>query len=101
MRVLFIDGEDELDAMLFERRFPDLDDVAVMVAEKGGAARIEDAGGEYAVELSIKEFGEVDPEFISWFCDVFVDYDATKGRNFHILQDDKAGFHVLRGGSDE
>lgn len=89
MRVLFIDGEDELDAMLFERRFTDLDDVAVMVAEKGGTAYVEDAGGEWAVTLRILEFVDVDPKFIEFINEEFIDYDATKGRNFHVLEDVK------------
>lgn len=41
-------------------------------------------------EVEIREFGEVDPAFIS-FVDNFTDYDATKHHYFFVITDEMKG----------
>lgn len=88
MRVLFIDGYDEHDAMAFEERFKDLEGVARDVEAHGGRVEYEDAGGEFLATVSVLEFGDVDPAFITFMNLHYVDYDMTKAKNFHILKED-------------
>lgn len=89
MRVLFIEGDGDYDAMAFERHFENLEAIAEEVAVRGGKVYYEDAGGEFEVTVSVLEFGDVDSAFIDFMLDNFVDYDTTKARNFHILREEE------------
>lgn len=87
MRILFIDGDSDYDAMEFERRFENLEEVARNVELRGGRVEYEDAGGEFAATVSVIEFGDVDIAFVNFVIDNYIDYDMSKMRNFHVLKE--------------
>lgn len=85
--VLHVSGDADFAAMNIE------DDYGVMKAYEAAVA----AGGYAEIELdcetayvTVKEFGEVDPEFID-FIRAYVqdDYEQTKATNFFIIEEDE------------
>ncbi len=74
-RILFVSGED-YSALSFEKANP-----GVLVSD------IIDNIGDYESdewELSIREFGEIDPEFVKFIKNNIQDYDMSKDVNFYL-----------------
>ena len=95
MKILFISGDGDFDAMAFEQVYPNIDKAIEKFFPEGhnGTATVTfkdkyEEEYEYTVRLSIKEFGSVDEKFIDWIVDEYVDYDLTKAKNFHILREE-------------
>lgn len=89
-KILYINGDGDYDAMVFERKFPNMERVAKELAAGAESTTItfEDEEDEYTVTLRVLEFGAIDEDFFAWVMDTFVDYDSTKARNIHILKED-------------
>jgi hypothetical protein len=43
----------------------------------------DDGYGDEEIYVKIFEFGDIDPEFVSFMYDEFLDYDASKAKDFH------------------
>jgi hypothetical protein len=84
MNVLIVTGGD-FSAMHVDDRIGVKE--AYKLAKENGGNYVIDDDYVYA-ELSIREFGEVDPEFISFICDNFIDYDQSKDTDFFIIDDE-------------
>ena len=82
MRVLYITGDGDFTAMIVEEEYGI--DKAVELCESNNGSYIIDTEDLYA-ELKIIEFGEVDPKFVDFIQDKFIDYDYSKYSNFYII----------------
>jgi hypothetical protein len=81
MKILFVTG-DEYSAMQIN------DEIGIakayeMTKENGGKLTIDD--DETYAELSIIEFGEVDPKFVEFINDKMIDYDSSKHTDFFVI----------------
>lgn len=85
-KLIHVSGESDYSAITFDRS-----DITVEDAFK--AAR--DNAGEYQYEIegdsiyvTSHEFGDVDPEFIDFIANNFIDYDQAKAADFYIVKED-------------
>lgn len=83
MKILFVTG-DEYSAMHVS------DDIgisnAVKMAEENNGTFTIDNDESYA-ELSILEFGDVDPKFIEFIESKMIDYDNSKHTDFFVIEE--------------
>jgi hypothetical protein len=84
MKVLYVHGDDY--AALHIEDVLGVKGAALMASENGGELTIDN--GEVYAELSIKEFGEVDPAFVSFVKYTLMDYDASKHENFFVIEEE-------------
>lgn len=91
MRVLFIEGDGDYDAMTIEELYSIgyLVELLDNKVDEPYALERQDGVVYFSATITIKEFGDVDPAFIDFMLDNFVDYDTTKARNFHILREEE------------
>jgi hypothetical protein len=83
--LLLVSGDGDYGAMCFEQNF-DADVVYKEMLAEGVTRKSvfhDDGYGEEEIYVKIFEFGEIDPEFVSFMYDEFVDYDASKAKDFH------------------
>lgn len=100
MKMIFVSGEDDFSAMLFEQEVSGRS-VADFISEnfeEGEESSIEysfssdeindgydeDEMGEVVVTIDLFEFGDVDKAFINFIRDQIQDYDESKAQNFHF-----------------
>lgn len=83
MKLLHVYGE-ECSAMFISDDFG-IDKAYELAKQKGGQCVIQD-DYNYA-KVKILEFGEVDPKFIDFIADNFIDYDNSKNKDFFIIED--------------
>lgn len=76
---LSVKGED-YSALDFEQNYNAQKEYEKMV--KDGVTSRTFQTDEYDIEVKIHEFGEIDPAFISFLRDGFLDYDDCKHRDF-------------------
>ena len=83
--VLFINGSEDYDALMVEQKYG-IKKAAKMV-RNGEALVVNDDDGcdPYEVDAKILTFKGVDPKFIQFITDNFLDYDSCKGTNFYVL----------------
>jgi hypothetical protein len=85
--VLLVHGDGDYGAMYFEDNF-DADVVYQNMLEEGVTETTllyDDGYGEEDIYVELYEFGEVDASFIDFMFNEFIDYDATKCKNFFIV----------------
>lgn len=88
--VLLVYGDGDYGAMTFEQNYDSQVVYENMVAEGVTEKTInyeDDDYGDEDLHVSIYEFGEVDPSFIDFMCNEFLDYDAMKRQDFHIVEE--------------
>lgn len=78
---LKVDGGD-FAAIEFENNFH-VDEIYNQMIAEGLIKKTFYKGDEYYFNVEIYEFGEVDPNFESFVCDVLGDYDMQKSCNFY------------------
>ena len=84
VRVLFISGDGDFAAMSVEQDYG-IDKAIQLCEENGGSYTIDDDEKRVYADLKIIEFGEVDPKFIDFIEDKFIDYDFAKNTNFYVI----------------
>lgn len=77
---LYVYGDD-YSALGFERKYNVQDVYEQMVAEEVTKKVIEN--DEYYIEAKIEEFGEIDPDFVSFMLNNLCDYDQLKSENIY------------------
>lgn len=85
--VLLVSGDGDYGAMYFEDNF-DADVVYQNMLEEGVTETTlvyDDGYGDENIYVKLHEFGEVDESFIGFMVDEFMDYDATKYKNFFVV----------------
>jgi hypothetical protein len=82
MKILFVSGEADYAASLFEENY-NLEDFKDM--KDGEEKEIEIEGD--IVDLEVLQFGAVDPKFIEFISDRIQDYDHSKHFNYYILEE--------------
>lgn len=82
MKVLHVCGE-EYSAMFISDKFG-LEEAYKLAEQQGGSCIIED--DENYAEVKVLEFGDVDPDFIDFITDNFIDYDNSKNEDFFIIE---------------
>ena len=82
MKILYITGDGDFTAKVVEKEYGI--DKAIELCELINGSYILENDEIYA-ELKIYEFGEVDPKFIDFIVDKFIDYDSSKCTNFYII----------------
>lgn len=80
---LLVSGGD-YSALDFERNF-NAEKVYQEMLEEGVTSRVYDTD-DYYIEVSIKEFGIVDPDFEIFIKDQLCDYDQLKATNFYQVK---------------
>lgn len=83
MTILEVFGDDYAAVTFEDELGEDVKKYVDLCSENGGSYEDEANG----VEFEIHEFGEVDPEFISWIKGDFLDYDDGKHHNFYVLEE--------------
>jgi len=84
-KVLYAYGDDDYGALQFEQKYKTEEHLALWEKiNKSDEDYFEFSDGCYVEAM---EFGEVDPEFISFVFDKMVDYDSSKHTNFIIVDD--------------
>lgn len=83
MKLLYITG-DEYSAMYVEKEIG-INKAHELAAGNGGSYTYE-SETTYA-EIYIKEFGDVDPKFVDFIQDNFIDYDQSKDTDFFIIEE--------------
>lgn len=63
-------------------------DKAVKLAEVNGGSATIDEDGIYA-DITIQEFGRVDPKFVSFIFDNIQDYSISKDTDFFVIKEDE------------
>jgi len=86
--VLLVYGDGDYGAMDFEKNFDSNTVYKEMLAEGVTKKTLtyEDDGYYDEIYVSIHEFREVDPKFISFITNEFIDYDYSKAKDFHIIE---------------
>ena len=87
MKLLFVTGED-FSAVQFEEDYPTEKHWLALFNElhkKEISRRVDEEETYY--EITAKEFGEVDPDFISFLRARILDYDQCKDTNFYIVEE--------------
>lgn len=82
---LYVNGGDYA-ALGFEQNFNTEDVYKEMVTE--GVTEKTYESDDYYFDVAIKEFGEVDPEFINFLYNYVLDYDMMKSENFYLVDTD-------------
>jgi len=83
LTILHVTGSGDYASMRIEDDFG-VDKAYKIAKDNGGKAEIE-LDNEYDIAyVEIREFGEVDTEFIGFVQD-FIDYDSSKHENFFII----------------
>jgi len=89
MKVLYVSGDRDFAALDFEnkgydkpQKLQELWDEANRHENKKVAIGIEE---DYYIYGKAYEFGEVDPKFIDFMQDKFMDYDESKSSNYYIV----------------
>lgn len=91
MKILYVWGDDDYGALMFEQSKYSVEQVAEMCQETD-YINIEYTEGvgefEETTQFNAKvyEFGEVDPEFIKFIKDDIQDYDDSKHHNFYVVE---------------
>lgn len=88
--VLLVSGDGDYGAMTFEQNYDAQVVYENMVAEDVTSKTIvykDDLYGDEDLYVSIINFGEVDMEFINFIVNEFLDYDAMKRQDFHIVKE--------------
>jgi len=86
MRVLFVRGDDDYGALMFEASeyAKDLEATyAKAMFEENDTIEVNSDDGEFSIKAF--EFGEVDLRFIEFLQLEILDYDACKHTNFYVL----------------
>lgn len=88
MKILYITGagEDDFGAMSVEQEIGVKE--AYQLAKENGGSYTYETDETYA-DISIKEFGDVDPKFITFIRNEFIDYDNSKATDFHVIEEDE------------
>lgn len=84
MKILHVYG-DEYSAMFVTDEFG-LEEAYRLAEENGGACVIQEDDYNFA-KVKILEFGKVDPKFVDFIKDNFIDYDNSKNEDFFIMED--------------
>ncbi len=85
MKILFINGEtDSYTAMTIEKDIG-IENFIKEVESHGGKFEFEDEDREIFGEAEIIEYSNVDPDFVRFINNNFIDYDEAKHRNFYVL----------------
>ncbi|MED4579068.1 hypothetical protein P9480_09930 [Bacillus atrophaeus] len=84
MKILWIRGEGDYDALEIEREVG-VDEAFKLAAGNGGSYYLE--GDAYSAMLYVKDFGPVDPKFVEFIRDNFIDYDRAKSEDFYVIED--------------
>jgi hypothetical protein len=81
--ILYVGG-DERSAFEFAQRY---DPVVVYkeMLDQGVAHKVFEKEYEYYIEVDVREFEEVDINFINFMFDQFVDYDLSKDKNIFVV----------------
>lgn len=78
-------------AMTFEKEFNPQKVYEEMKIEKVTSTVVVYHDSHYDEDLeiyvSLYEFGEVDPKFVEFMIDQFMDYDSMKSKNFYIVKE--------------
>lgn len=82
MKVLHVYGE-EYSAMFISDKFG-IERAYKLAEQNDGFCVLEDENGYARVE--ILEFGDVDPTFIDFITDNFIDYDNSKNEDLFIIE---------------
>ena len=85
MKVIYVIGEGDFDALMFEDSGIDFKKTYNKAMLEGGSTFFEIEGVE--IEVYAKEFKNVDPEFIGFMYRHFIDYDMSKCSNFFIVKE--------------
>lgn len=85
---LKVSGEGDYSALHFEHNFDKKHVYKEMLKNETKEATItfENEYGEEEIYLSIHVFESVDPEFVSFMKNHFIDYDASKAKDFHLME---------------
>ena len=88
MRILFVHGTDysatDFDNYLEENDMS-LEEAWDMVVDEDGCWTHED--GDKYFEVEIREFGEVDLDFITFLRDEIIDVDESKHNDFFVIEE--------------
>lgn len=87
MKVLFVTGDDDFSAMMFEESAYTPKSVAESLESKGqDTADFELTDGEIFT-AKLYTFKDIDPAFIDFIRNEVQDYDDSKHKNFYVLGD--------------
>lgn len=85
MKIIYVHGDEDYGANYFEEEYglssECLARAAADIEAQGGKMVVEDDEGSYIAE--IKEFGDIDPDFIEFVKGEIQDYDNSKHVNFY------------------
>jgi len=88
MKIIYIPGDDDFDAMRFERNvYADID-TWNSIKKEGHLLLFDEDGDEFIVEAQALEFEDVDPKFIRFIREEIQDYDIAKTQNFYVVDED-------------
>lgn len=82
-KILLVSGDDDYAAMTFEQSNISVKEAYELAVEAGG--RYETEIDETSVNFRAYEFGEIDPDFITFIGDNIQDYDHTKSTDFYTV----------------
>jgi 3D (Asp-Asp-Asp) domain-containing protein len=82
-KFLFVTGDDYA-AMHVENKLG-VKEAAKLAEANGGTHTI--GTDEVYAQLSIVQFGDVDPAFVAFVKDAFIDYDTLKHENFYVIEE--------------
>lgn len=83
MKVLYVTGSDYSSLMFENDKYLSIEKAVKRCEENNGSFSI--YNDEYSADFKLYEFGEVDPKFIDFIEDKFIDYDHSKNSNYYII----------------
>jgi hypothetical protein len=88
MKIIFVYGEEDYDAMLFENNFK-ADLKTWKQIKENSVVIFFDSKEKEKIIINCKalEFGEVDEKFIDFVQGELIDYDEAKTTNFYIVKE--------------
>ncbi|MED3649980.1 hypothetical protein [Heyndrickxia sporothermodurans] len=87
-KVLYVYGDGDYDVLSFNNNYNPQKVYEEMVAE--GITKkdlLDPEWDEESIHVEIKEFGEVDSEFVSFMYNEFIDYDVTKAKDIFFVEE--------------
>lgn len=86
MKILYVTGNDYSASNVKEKM--GIEKAVKFAKDNGGSITVNNDELEiYDTDMTIFEFGEVDPRFVDFVLNELMDYDDSKHTNFYVIED--------------
>jgi len=91
MKVIYVTGEREGDATIFEENFGDVLNLTLWnkIRNDGFLVANNDNGDDIDMEVKALEFTDVDPNFVKFIKSTLIGYEYSKTSNIFVIDESK------------